>query len=241
MATAFVIDGAYFLRRFKSCFPYLNENDPSHIVIGLGWMIGLHMRYRLNETAPTGEISAREAYFGESSELYRIFFYDCPPLADRVHRPISRIALNLINTPEAKLRNELHKRLRTTRKVALRLGRLSQFRGWRLKNAAVQQWLKFSGPLQPTDDDFEIDISQKGVDMRLGLDVASMAFKRQVNQIIMVTGDSDFVPAAKLARREGIDVLLDPMLGSVTADLEEHVDGTRSFKFSFGPDGEKIE
>lgn len=239
MPTAFVIDGAYFLRRFKNCFPHLNENEPSHITIGLGWMIAFHMRYRLNETIPGDAITAHEANFVESAELYRVFFYDCPPLTDRVHRPISRIALNLMNTPEAKLRKELHKRLKNTRKVALRLGRLSQFRGWRLKNTAVQNWLKSSGPLQPTDDDFEIDISQKGVDMRLGLDVASMAFKRQVNQIIMVTGDSDFVPAAKLARREGIDVLLDPMLGPVTADLEEHVDGARSFKIPFGPDGKK--
>jgi uncharacterized LabA/DUF88 family protein len=30
-----------------------------------------------------------------------------------------------------------------------------------------------------------------------------MTFKREVDTIILVTGDSDFVPAAKLARREG--------------------------------------
>jgi uncharacterized LabA/DUF88 family protein len=99
---------------------------------------------------------------------------------------------------------------------------------------------KNSGLLQPKVDDFEIDISQKGVDMRLGLDVAAMAFKRQVNQIIMVTGDADFVPATKLARREGIDVLLDPMGGPVTSDLREHVDGARSFKFPFGPNGKEV-
>jgi uncharacterized LabA/DUF88 family protein len=66
------------------------------------------------------------------------------------------------------------------------------------------------------------------VDMKLGLDVASLAFKRQVNQIVLVAGDADFVPATKLARREGIDVVLDPMGGTPAADLLEHVDGVRN-------------
>jgi uncharacterized LabA/DUF88 family protein len=241
MPTAFVIDGAYFLRRFKNCFPNLDATEPEQIVTGLGWMVAMHMRYRLNDKAPVGALTERELNFHESPELYRIFFYDCPPLSARVHKPISKQAMHLANTPEALLRNSLHIRLRQTRKIALRLGRLSQFRGWRLKNHSVQNWLKNGGSLQPSDEDFEIDISQKGVDMRLGLDVAAMSFKRQVNQIIMVTGDSDFVPAAKLARREGIDVILDPMLGPVTGDLEEHTDGVRSFGFTHGPDGKKVD
>ena len=42
-----------------------------------------------------------------------------------------------------------------------------------------------------------------------GLDIASIAHKRLANQIILIAGDSDFVPAAKQARREGIDFVLD--------------------------------
>lgn len=64
--------------------------------------------------------------------------------------------------------------------------------------------------------------------MRIGLDIASMAFKRQVAQIILVAGDSDFVPAAKLARREGFDFVLDPMWAQIRPDLHEHIDGLRS-------------
>ena len=78
------------------------------------------------------------------------------------------------------------------------------------------------------DEDFEIDTKQKGVDMRLGLDVASLAFKGQVDQIVLVAADGDFGPAAKLARREGIDVVLDRMGDLRTAsDLIEHVDAVR--------------
>jgi uncharacterized LabA/DUF88 family protein len=72
------------------------------------------------------------------------------------------------------------------------------------------------------------EATQKGVDMRIGLDIASMAFKLQVDQIILVAGDSDFVPAAKLARREGIDFILDPMWAKIGDDLHEHIDGLRS-------------
>jgi uncharacterized LabA/DUF88 family protein len=43
----------------------------------------------------------------------------------------------------------------------------------------------------------------------------------------MVAADADFVPAAKLARREGIDVVLDPMGGTPAKDLVAHVDGVR--------------
>ena len=78
------------------------------------------------------------------------------------------------------------------------------------------------------DEDFEYATVQKGVDMRIGLDIASLSFKRQVDQIVLVAGDSDFVPAAKLARREGIDFILDPLWSVIHASLHEHVDGVRS-------------
>lgn len=60
--------------------------------------------------------------------------------------------------------------------------------------------------------------------MRIGLDMASMTLKRQVDTIILVTGDSDFIPAAKLARREGAELILDSMGQKVSAELREHVD-----------------
>lgn len=75
------------------------------------------------------------------------------------------------------------------------------------------------------DNDVFLGLRQKGVDMRIGLDIASMALKRQVDTIVLVTGDSDFVPAAKLARREGVEFLLDPLWQQVSEDLTEHVDG----------------
>ena len=46
--------------------------------------------------------------------------------------------------------------------------------------------------------------------MRIGIDIASLAFKKQVDQIVLISGDSDFVPAAKQARREGIRLYFRP-------------------------------
>jgi len=76
-----------------------------------------------------------------------------------------------------------------------------------------------------TENDFRFTVEQKGVDMRIGVDIISMALKKQVQQIILISGDSDFVPAAKQARREGIDVILAPMGANIKPDLHEHIDG----------------
>jgi uncharacterized LabA/DUF88 family protein len=226
MATAVVIDGAYFLRRFSSTFPHLDATDATQVAWAVMYMAGWHLAIRhRSEPIAKGDL---EAGFSpsESPTLYRIFFYDCAPLTKRLHYPISKQALDLAKTETARVRQAIHRKLLDTRKVALRLGRLTEDFSWVPRPEAMRRWLSAEG-FNPVDDDFVLNVTQKGVDMRLGLDVAAMAFKRQVDQIILVTGDADFVPAAKLARREGIDVVLDPMGGKAARDLLDHVDGVR--------------
>jgi uncharacterized LabA/DUF88 family protein len=60
--------------------------------------------------------------------------------------------------------------------------------------------------------------------MRIGVDITSISLKKQADTIILVAGDSDFVPAAKLARREGVRIILDPLWRSVDKELFEHID-----------------
>lgn len=232
MPTAVLIDGAYFLRRFKGRYPSLDPSDPKAVAFGTLWLAALHVALRANQSPPAmnienGVLTGFDMQWIESNDLYRIFFYDCPPLTKRAHLPISKRTIDLAQTAVARSRLAIHDELRGTRKVALRLGRLNDKFGWRPTPEAVDRWLKSPDAFAPTDDDFEIDTVQKGVDMRLGLDIASLAFKEQVDQIILVAGDADFVPVAKLARREGIDVVLDPMGGTPARDLIEHVDGLR--------------
>lgn len=56
--------------------------------------------------------------------------------------------------------------------------------------------------------DITPDIQQKGVDMRIGIDIASISLKRYADVIVFVGGDSDFIPALKFARTEGRQVIL---------------------------------
>jgi len=120
--------------------------------------------------------------------------------------------------------------LASKRKVAIRLGDLQEKEsGFRLREKTVKALCR--GDIEFSDvneDDFELNLVQKGVDMRIGLDIASIATKRLASQIVLIAGDSDFVPAAKFARREGIDFILDPMWQKVRPSLNEHVDGLRS-------------
>jgi uncharacterized LabA/DUF88 family protein len=89
-------------------------------------------------------------------------------------------------------------------------------------------------------NDVYLGLRQKGVDMRIGLDIASMTLKHQVDTLILVTGDSDFVPAAKLARREGVEFLLDPLWQQVSDELNEHVDGVVSVFPKPAVDGQSL-
>lgn len=225
MATAFVVDGAYFLRRLRWAFPHIDHEDPEQVVEALWQMVRWHM----HEVPAFLRDKAAGLHSAESPELYRIFFYDCPPLTKKMHLPISRRAIDLSKTPAAKLRIAIHRELNESRKVAVRLGRLNDASDWRLTTDAVKR-LRSGQVRELIDEDFEIDTKQKGVDMKLGLDVATMALKRQVSQIVLVAGDADFVPAAKLARREGIDVVLQTMGQDAPHDLHVNVDDVRSYR-----------
>lgn len=126
--------------------------------------------------------------------------------------------------------NDFLEELATKRKVALRLGELLESSaGYILKQDALKRLCRKIISIDDlTEDDFQLEIQQKGVDMRIGLDIASLAQKQLVDQVVLIAGDSDFVPAAKHARREGIDFILDPMWHTIKSSLNIHVDGIRS-------------
>ena len=95
------------------------------------------------------------------------------------------------------------------RLLAVRKGELV-FRGWRVHADAMKELAK-DPPRVLKAADLEPVFIQKGVDMRIGLDIASLALKRLVNGIVLVTADADMIPAMKLARREGLRVYLHTM------------------------------
>ncbi len=161
-----------------------------------------------------------------SADLMRIMVYDCEPAQKKVHAPISNKMIDFSKSDTYHFRTQLHQRIVKLRKVALRLGRLNDGGKWQLKSAVLKDLLKGKMQLADlTDDHFEYDFKQKGVDMRLGLDLATLAAKKLVDQVIIVARDADFMPALKLARREGLDVLLDSLGQSISNDMYRQIDG----------------
>lgn len=88
--------------------------------------------------------------------------------------------------------------------MALRLGKTTWQNNWVLKENVLNDLLQKARDIDSlTDSDFHPNIQQKIVDMKIGLDISTIAFKRLADRIVLIAGDSDFVPAAKLARTEG--------------------------------------
>ncbi|WP_138158742.1 NYN domain-containing protein [Peptoniphilus catoniae] len=163
------------------------------------------------------------------NDLYRIFYYDCPPIEKNVYHPLLKKDIALGKTEHFNWMNEFIKELQKKRKLALRLGTISDISlGYSLKPKVLKKLL--SGDLTVSnlgENDFQFSALQKGVDMKIGVDIASISYKKQVDQIVLIAGDSDFVPAAKLARREGVDFILDSLGRPVKNNLFEHIDGLR--------------
>lgn len=160
----------------------------------------------------------------EERQLYRIFYYDCEPVGRRsVYHPLTKKNVDLDKSDTYAWTQTFLEELRQRRKFALRLGTLSNQMAYNLRPEVTKKLLQGTKKLDElTESDFMFVAQQKGVD------IASLAYKKQADQIILIAGDSDFVPAAKLARREGVDFILDPMWVDIKADLFEHIDGLKS-------------
>ena len=208
--TAILVDGGFYRKRAKALW---GSKSPAE---------------RANELNDYCYRHLKDNY--ENRYLYRVFYYDCPPIAKNIYNPVTQKTVSLERTAEFSWMNEFLKELKHHRKFALRMGRISDTQvHYSLKHEPTKKLLR--GDINVSDittNDLELNLEQKGVDMCIGVDISSLVFKRQVNQIILVSGDSDFVPAAKQARREGIDFILDPMRSTIKDDLFEHIDGIRT-------------
>lgn len=169
-------------------------------------------------------------------ELYRIYFYDCPPLSQKAHHPITNQFIDFSKSDITNYKTQLHEELLRQPYVACRMGHLSTTdREWGfIRKDKVHNFNKLvRGDVDPKDIDpanVSLRPRQKGVDMKLGIDIASVVLKKLANKIVLISGDSDFVPAAKLARIEGAHFILDAMGRTVKGDLAEHIDGLKTFK-----------
>jgi uncharacterized LabA/DUF88 family protein len=81
----------------------------------------------------------------------------------------------------------LHHELVCLRKVALRLGELHDGRQWLLRPDTTARLLKREITVDElSDGDVFYDTVQKGVDMKFGIDIASLAYKRLVERVVLI-------------------------------------------------------
>lgn len=163
-------------------------------------------------------LGAHEALARHS--LHRVYFYDAAPLNEVKRRPLNGGEVNFGVSPTALQNRALHTDLIKLPYVALRMGELG-FRGWALKKDVLRPAVN---EVTITAEELQPSIQQKGVDMRIGLDIAALTLKKLVNVIVLVTGDSDFVPAMKFARREGAQLMLVALGAGVKESMYEHSD-----------------
>jgi len=206
-SVAILIDGAFFLHRYQSLVS--KTDTPCEVANTI--------------------VRFAQRHVGAGVYHYRTFFYDCLPFNKRIHHPLTNRVIDFARTDAFKFRMGLFEELKKKRKMALRLGELKDAKTWSFRPGLTRDILAGRKIVASFEEqDLVYDLRQKGIDIKIGMDIALLSLKKLVTQIVLVSGDADFVPASKLARREGIDFILDPMWSNIDAGLFEHIDGLRS-------------
>lgn len=166
MKTAILVDGGFYRRRAYNAY---GEKNPAERADELNTYCRRHLTFN-----------------GEKSELYRIFYYDCAPMTRQVYHPLLRKTVNFAKTSMCSWTYDFYDELKKKRKFALRMGELSEQQAhFKLKSDVM---IKLINGTQDIGDlvekDFILAVEQKGVDMRIGLDIASLAYKKQVDQYL---------------------------------------------------------
>lgn len=148
-------------------------------------------------------------------EVLRILYYDCALYEGFQRLPVSG------HTHHFTASNQWLVDLSKRDLFAVRRGVL-KFRGFKPKNIPIN-------PGALTDADFKPDFEQKGVDMRIGLDIAVYAENKAVDRVALVSNDTDCVPALKHGRRSGLQMIIIQLPGTSSApELLAHADYKRA-------------
>ncbi len=139
------------------------------------------------------EAFAKECALPGTEDLQRILYYDCLQYRGRQRLPVSG------QTKTFAAADDWMDDLASRELFAVRKGTLA-FRGWVPRNIPIAGH-------QLTDADFKPNFEQKGVDMRIGLDIAVISAEKRIDRILLVSADTDLIPAMKHARRACLQVV----------------------------------
>ena len=179
------------------------------------------------------------------SELFRIYYYDCFPYKQIVTNPIDNSKMDYATTEVCIKGEKFLDELALKPKVAFRKGTLL-FGGWKIGQGHLPNFREIYNKCKLESETkskkpeiskglldeiknlpkyITIDLNQKGVDMKIGLDIAWLSSKRIVDNLVLITSDTDFIPAMKFARREGMSVYINSAGLTIKKGLIEHSDG----------------
>lgn len=163
LKTAILVDGGFYRRRAQSVFGDKSAEDRAVELTN-------YCKRHLNT-------------HGEDNDLYRFFYYDCAPSQKRIYHPFLKQQIDLGKTDLFEWTTIFLNELKKKRKFAIRLGKLAEEQAhYTIRPEVVKKLC--NGKLNFTDlqeKDFCLEIDQKGVDMKIGLDIASMSYKQQVD------------------------------------------------------------
>lgn len=253
---AILVDGGFFLKRLPNLFPAHRCDSPGKIVACIRHMCHNHIKTLTGDNGSRWHQHVYRIFFYDAVPYdgkahhpidNRPIDFSKSNIANDRHelfdilRRQRNVALRLGKVTKEHdwaISPTLTKKLLRTRQWITALDRLgpapnpgeqTQAGNLHLSEAETRSLIELRELWRSIDGgSVSLGLRQKGVDMRIGVDITSLTLKRQVDTIILVAGDSDFVPAAKLARREGIQFILDPLWHKVNADQFEHIDGLQS-------------
>jgi uncharacterized LabA/DUF88 family protein len=199
-SVAVVTDAGYLLKLLDRC---RSQTANNRIEVG-------HLRAVADKAIESGE------------ELFRIYCYHCPPYGATQRKPFNAGTVDFGASGVAKYQTALQESIRLAPRFAFRTGQL-RWRGWKCEYDPAGRRQTATTPAQ--DLNWQPDFEQKQVDIKIGLDIAWLASKRIVDVIAIASNDTDFVPAMKFARREGVKVRLLTFAGTLAHNnLVEHSD-----------------
>jgi hypothetical protein len=166
-------------------------------------------------------VSKAAAISGEPLRLFRALYYDAPPLGGTVKNPIDGSVFDFSKHALAARGHALLESVEQLPFFAVRRGKLMSH-GWEIGPQALKSLQAAPRPVSAKD--LRPKVEQKGVDLRIAIDIVETAAKRIADVVLLISADSDLVPAMKFARREGRHVFLSTMGHHVAMDLRSHAD-----------------
>ena len=150
-----------------------------------------------------------KSFVMQDEEIYRIFFYLSEPVKEAKWHG-QEYSINKKKQYKKVYENSISfiNKIKIKDYVSIRKGKL-EFRGYDQQKKPI--------------------FTQKQVDMLIGLDIAHLSYLRLVDRIILFSLDTDLIPAVKIARINGIQIVIPsyPDVKKVNLDIQEHADFVR--------------